>query len=76
MELEIFNCEQNSPEWIAARLGVVTASEFKAVMAKGDGKTRRKYLLTVVGELIGGDHAGSLTVTGASSALRTSSDGR
>ena len=54
MELEIFNCEQNSPEWVQARLGIVTASEFKAVMAKGEGKTRRKYMLTVLGEKISG----------------------
>lgn len=55
-ELQIFDCEQNSPEWIQARLGVVTASEFKGVMAKGEGKTRRKYMLTVVGERIAGKH--------------------
>ncbi len=54
MELEILDCEQNSPEWIAARLGVVTCSEFKSVMAKGEGKTRRKYMLTVLGEKISG----------------------
>ncbi len=53
-ELQIFDCEQNSPEWIQARLGVVTCSEFKAVMAKGEGKTRRKYMLTVIGEKIAG----------------------
>jgi YqaJ-like viral recombinase domain len=54
MNLEIFECEQNSPEWIKARLGIVTASEFKSVMAKGEGKTRRKYMLTVVGEKLSG----------------------
>ncbi len=53
-ELQIFDCEQNSPEWIQARLGVVTASCFKDVMAEGEGKTRRKYMLTVVGERIAG----------------------
>jgi hypothetical protein len=50
MELQIFDYPQNSPEWILARLGLVTTSEFKAVMAKGEGKTRRKYMLTVIGE--------------------------
>lgn len=55
MSLEIFaDLEQGSPEWIQTRLGVVTASEFKAVMAKGEGKTRRKYMLTVLGEKISG----------------------
>lgn len=53
-ELQIFDCEQNSPEWIQARLGVVTCSEFKSVMAKGEGKTRRKYMLTVIGEKLAG----------------------
>jgi len=53
-ELEIFTCPQNSPEWYQARLGLVTMSELKSVMAKGQGITRRKYLLTVVGELLAG----------------------
>lgn len=57
--LEVFTCEQNSDEWIAARAGVVTASEFHTVMAKGKTKgsesiTRRKYMLTLVGERIAG----------------------
>lgn len=51
-ELEIFTCEQNSPEWLECRTGIVTCSEFKAVMAKGDGKTRTKYLRTVAGEAV------------------------
>lgn len=58
MELQIFNCDQNSAEWIAARAGVVTASEFSTVMAKGKGGgesvTRRKYMLTLTGERIAG----------------------
>lgn len=55
-ELEIFaDLEQGSTEWIKARLGVVTCSEFKSIMAKGEGKMRRKYLLTVVGECLSGE---------------------
>lgn len=54
MELQLFDCPQGSEDWVNARLGVVTASEFKSVMAKGEGKTRRKYLLTVAGEKCGG----------------------
>lgn len=54
MTLEIFDCEQGSEAWIKCRLGVVTASEFKSVMAKGEGKTRRKYMLTVLGEKLSG----------------------
>ena len=50
--LEIFTCEQGTPEWFASRLGVVTCSEFKSVMAKGEGKTRLKYMRTVAGEAV------------------------
>lgn len=58
MELEIFTCDQNSDDWYAARCGIVTASEFHTVLAKGRGGgesvTRRKYMLTLAGERIGG----------------------
>lgn len=53
-ELEIFSCLQGTPEWINARLGVVTCSEFKSVMAKGEGKTRAKYMRTLAGEAVRG----------------------
>lgn len=53
---EIIPCEQGSPEWYAARLGIPTASEFATVMAKGKeggaSLTRAKYLRTLAGELI------------------------
>ncbi len=50
--LEIFNCEQNSPEWFRVRQGIPTASAFGDVLAKGEGKTRRSYLLKLVGEVL------------------------
>lgn len=53
--LEIFNCEQGSPEWIECRLGIPTASEFKTVMAKGEGKVRRTYMLKLIGERLTGE---------------------
>lgn len=57
--LQIFDCEQNSPEWYAARLGIPTASAFATVMAKGkDGGasvTRKKYLYRLAGEIITGE---------------------
>lgn len=60
-DLEVFDCAQGTPEWFAARRGVVTASEFSTVMAKGrsggESVTRRKYLLTLAGELLTGDVA-------------------
>lgn len=55
---EVFNCEQGSPEWFAARCGVVTASTFSDVMAKGRGgapsETRRKLLYSTAAEIVSG----------------------
>lgn len=54
MELQIFNCDQGTPEWYQARAGIPTASEFDTVLAKGRGggesKTRRTYMLKLIGE--------------------------
>lgn len=51
----ILDCEQGSADWFAARMGIPTASEFKTVMAKGEGKTRRAYMLKLAGEIITGE---------------------
>ncbi len=61
MTLEIIQCEQNSPEWAAARLGIPTASRFKDILAKGQGLTRKKYLYTLAGERLTGEPAESYT---------------
>lgn len=57
-DLQVFNCEQGSPEWFACRAGIPTASQFATVMASGrggaDSKTRRKYMLTLAGEILTG----------------------
>jgi hypothetical protein len=55
MTVQIFNCEQGSPEWATARLGIPTASEFATVMAKGEGKTRRTYMHKLAGEILTGE---------------------
>lgn len=59
--IEIFDVEQGTPEWFAARAGVATASEFATVQAKGkDGGrsvTRDKYLRQLAGELLTGEPA-------------------
>jgi hypothetical protein len=52
MTAHIIDCEQGSREWLIARLGIPTASEFSTVMAKGEGKTRRTYMLKLAGEII------------------------
>jgi hypothetical protein len=57
MTVQIIDCEQNSPEWLEARRGIPTASEFGTVMAKGEGKTRRTYMLKLAGEIITGEPA-------------------
>lgn len=53
--IEIIDCDQNTPEWHEARRGIVTASEFSSVMAKGEGKTRRSYMLKLAGEILTGE---------------------
>lgn len=51
MQLEIIDCDQNSPEWHQARCGFVTASRFKDVLAKGEGKMRARYLYELAAEI-------------------------
>lgn len=59
--IQIFNCEQNSSDWFACRLGIPTGSMFATVMAKGkDGGaslTRKTYLYKLAGEIIVGEPA-------------------
>ena len=58
-DLQVFDCEQNSPDWFAARMGIPTASEFSTLLAKGRGGgesvTRRKYMLTLAAQVITGE---------------------
>ncbi|MGJ4997275.1 YqaJ viral recombinase family protein [Bradyrhizobium sp. HKCCYLS3077] len=53
--MQVINCEQNSAEWLRARMGIPTASQFSTVLAKGEGETRRTYLLKLAGEIITGE---------------------
>lgn len=59
--MQIFTCEQNTPEWFEARRGIATASNFAAILAKGEGKTRRTYMLKLAGEIITGEPAESFS---------------
>ena len=57
--IEVFDCEQYSPEWYAARLGIPTASEFHKLFMRGKkagdaSKTRRRYMLDLIGERMTG----------------------
>lgn len=53
--LEVFDCDQGSADWFAARMGIPTSSEFSTVMAKGQGLTRAKYMRTLAGEIYTGE---------------------
>lgn len=57
--MQIIECEQGTPEWLAARAGIPTASEFHTVMAVGKqgGKslTRVAYLNKLAGEILTGE---------------------
>lgn len=60
MALSIFrDFEQGGAEWFEVRRGIVTASEFDAVLAKGrkagePSKTRRTYMYKLAGERLTG----------------------
>lgn len=59
MPVQIIECEQNSPEWYAARLGIPTASEFKTIIGvKKDARekvTRQIYMRKLAGEILTGE---------------------
>ena len=46
--------EQGSAEWKQVRLGKATASNFKKILAKGKGITRRKYMIELVAQRLSG----------------------
>ncbi len=55
MTLEIFNCEQGSDTWRRVRCGIATASCFSDILARGEGKTRKTYMLKIAGEILTGE---------------------
>lgn len=59
--MEIFDVPQGSAEWFECRAGVVTASKFQTVQAKGKdgGKsvTRYDYMRQLAGEILTGEPA-------------------
>lgn len=48
--MQVLNCEQGSAEWLQARCGIITASDMSKVLAKGQGKTRAKYMHGLIAE--------------------------
>jgi len=55
MAVEIIECQQGTPEWFQARLGLPTASMFSAILAKGEGKTRKSYMNKLAAEIVTGE---------------------
>ncbi len=53
--------EQGTDAWAALRLGIPTASEFKSILAKGEGKTRKTYMMKLLGERFTGLPADNYT---------------
>ena len=52
---EIFDdIDQGTEAWLECRMGIPTASSFKAILAKGEGKTRKSYLHRLAAELVTG----------------------
>ena len=51
--VKIFECEQQSDEWFAVRLGKVTASHFSDVLNKKTG--RKTYMFRLFGERLSGE---------------------
>lgn len=56
---EIIVCDQGTPEWHRARLGIPTASCFATVMATGrsgaESRTRKTYMHKLAGEILTGE---------------------
>jgi len=48
----IKDIEQGTEAWLALRYGWTTASRFKDVMAKGQGKTRKSYMYQLAAEAV------------------------
>ena len=51
MSPEIIYCEQQTKGWFIEKLGIPSASNFSKILAKGQGKTRHKYMMDLVAEL-------------------------
>lgn len=61
MSAQIIDCQQGSPEWFQARLGIPTASMFSAILAKGEGKTRKAYMNKLAAEIVTGEPGEAFT---------------
>lgn len=55
MAVEIIDCVQGEDAWFQARLGLPSASNFSAILAKGEGKTRKAYMNRLAAEIVTGE---------------------
>ena len=54
-ELVVYECEQSSPEWYAAKIGRVSTSNFSKLLAAGEQKGRAKLLRELAAEVMTGE---------------------
>ena len=50
--VDIYTMPQGSPEWFRCKLGIVSAGSFSKVLAKGQGKVRKSYMLKLAAEIL------------------------
>ena len=57
--MKIIECEQNSPEWFAARLGKITASNMDKIITPTGQQSKQvgKYITQLIAEIITGESA-------------------
>jgi len=55
--MQIINCEQNSPEWFAARAGIATASEFDKILTPTGKESAQadKYINKLLADIVAGE---------------------
>jgi len=51
----VHDCDQNSPEWYAVKVGISSASSFKDILAEGKGLTRKAYMHRLAAERLTGE---------------------
>lgn len=55
MTMQIINCQQGTPEWFAARLGIPTASKFQTIITKKGRGGRETYMKKLAAEIVTGE---------------------
>ena len=54
--MEIYTWKQQSPEWFKCKLGIPSAGSFHKILAKGQGKTKKAYMLKLAADIITQEH--------------------